>query len=233
MTVSDIPDLICAEDLPASGDCIELASAEVIASAITEASYLIFRMSGGRVFGVRDATVRPVLSQSGCWADPVPVTLVAPVQRVRWVMIDGSVLTPSAYRLMDNNKLLRIDGEAWPACQDLTRTLSETNTFAVRYSFGSPVDELTRRAVADTAAELIKMTQPDTTSRRMPPNVRSSNASGVSLSMQDRNQLIRELGSYLESVNRFMAVHNPHTELETFVYSPDTTSRLHALDGIG
>ena len=95
MSVSDIPDLICAEDLPVSGDCIENASVEVIDNAITEASYIIFRMSGGRVYGLRDVTVRPMLrTEDSC--DPPVVKLADPVHRVRWVMIDGALIDPTA-----------------------------------------------------------------------------------------------------------------------------------------
>lgn len=232
--LSDYPELICAEDLPVSGDCIENTSLSAREEAVAEANHIIYRMSGGRVFGIRAATVRPDLRSSltPCQAMPF-VRLAEPVHRVLWVMVDGQMLPPGSYRLMDRNKLIRTDGEEWPGWQDLTKDLTETNTFAVRYEYGSHVDAVTKRAAVDTAVELLKLSQPDTGNRRLPPNVTSTRASGVSLTMQDRNQLIRELGSYLESVNKFMALHNPKATLPTAVYSPDTSPSLHVLDRNG
>ncbi len=232
--LSDYPELICAEDLPVSGDCIENASLSAVEEAVAEANVIIYRMSGGRVFGIRAATVRPAVRSSLTSCQELPfVRLAEPVHRVLWVMVDGSMVPPGSYRLMDRNKLIRTDGEAWPAWQDLTKDLSETGTFAVRYEYGTHVDAVTRRAAIDTAVELLKLSQPDTGNRRLPPNVTSTRASGVSLTMQDRNQLIRELGSYLESVNKFMALHNPKATLPTAVYSPDTSPALHVLDRNG
>lgn len=233
MSIYDTPELICAEDLPVTGDCIENATTAVIADAVAEANYIIYRMSGGRVFGVRAATVRPQLRAEQACGGAGFVRLAEPVQRVLWVMVDGELLPPSSWRLMDRSKLLRVDGDDWPVWQDLTKLLTEVGTFAVRYEFGHHVDAVTKRAAIDTALELVKLATPDSNGRRLPPNVTSTRSSGVSLTMQDRNQLIRELGSYLESVSRFMALHNPRAELQTYVYSPDTSPRLHALDRNG
>ena len=230
---TDYPELICAEDLPVSGDCIENASAEIIADATAEANYIIYRMSGGRAFGVRAATVRPQTGTSQACHRSNLVTLASPVHRVRWVMIDGAMFPTSSYRLIDQCRLMRTDGQDWPGWQDLTKDLSESGTFAIRYEYGRPVDAVTKRAAIDTAIELIRLAVPDGNQRRLPANVTSTRASGVSLTMQDRNQLIRELGSYLESVNRFMALHNPQAEQETYIYSPDTSPRLHVLDRNG
>lgn len=229
----DVPELICAADLPVSGDCIENASVEVLNDAVAEANYIIFRMSGGRVFGVRAATVRPWGGTAASCRRSNLITLASPVHRVRWVMIDGSMFPTSSYRLIDQCRLMRTDGDDWPGWQDLTKDLSETGTFAIRYEYGRPVDPVTKRAAIDTAIELIRLAVPDGNQRRLPANVTSTRASGVSLTMQDRNQLIRELGSYLESVNRFMALHNPQAEPETYVYSPDAGPHLHVLDRNG
>lgn len=232
MSIYDTPDLICAEDLPVSGDCIENATTAIIADAVAEANYIIYRMSGGRVFGVRAATVRPEPKCNSVCSDVSFIRLAEPVHRVLWVMVDGALVPPTSYRIMDRSKLIRTDGTDWPSFQDVTKTLSEVDTHAVRYEYGIPADAVTKRAAIDTAIELIKLTQSET-NRRLPANVTSTRSSGVSLTMQDRNQLIRELGSYLESVNRFMALHNPRAEMASYVYSPDTSPRLHALDRNG
>lgn len=232
MSFADAPcqAFICAEDIPASGECVEVVDEVTIASAIDEASLILYLMSGRRVYGLCEATVRPSVRQCAAIETcarhcTVPaVRLGERINRIRWVMIDGQYLQPTEYRVIDRDKLVRSDGY-WPHCQHLGRDLTEVGTWGIRYEFGSPPDAITRRATIDLALELIKLAVPGAP-RKLPGNVSSVSRRGVSLTMQDRNQLVREAGSYIESVNQFMAAHNPMNEPPTFVWSPDQ-DRLH------
>lgn len=47
------------------------------------------------------------------------VELPGPVGSIVEVRLDGAVLPRSAYRVMNGNRLVRTDGENWPACQDM------------------------------------------------------------------------------------------------------------------
>jgi hypothetical protein len=45
--------------------------------------------------------------------------LPGPVGSVVEILLDGAVLDPSAYRIDNGNRLVRTDGDCWPACQDM------------------------------------------------------------------------------------------------------------------
>lgn len=237
MSIFDRPcdGFICAEDLPASGACIDEVDATFIADAIDEASYQLYLMSGRRVYGVCTATVRPEARHCG-WGGSCAshctieaIRLGEPIQRIKWVMIDGAVLSPTEYRVLDRDKLIRNLGY-WPHCQDFTKDLSEEGTWGIRYEYGNEIDWATKRAAIDLTMELIAAAVPGAP-RKLSAATTAVSRRGVSLSMKDRNDMMREGASHIESVSAFMALHNPMNQPQTVVYSPDTAPRLHRVSG--
>lgn len=68
------------------------------------------------------------------------VWLPGPVASVSEVSVEGMVLDPSAYRVDNQNTLVRTDGGEWPRCQNLDLSLpSDVDTFFVTYQRGTPV----------------------------------------------------------------------------------------------
>jgi hypothetical protein len=84
------------------------------------------------------------------------ITLPGPVDSIVEVVIDGETLDPSAYRVDDYRHLVRIDGEAWPTCQDLDAPLGDEGTWAVRYRWGAPVPSGGQLAAGNLACEMAK-----------------------------------------------------------------------------
>lgn len=78
------------------------------------------------------------------------------VSEVTEVKIDGVVLAPSAYRLYGGDRLVRTDGEAWPACQNMAEDDSATGTFSVAARYGAAVDGLGAYAAGILACEFAK-----------------------------------------------------------------------------
>lgn len=79
------------------------------------------------------------------------VILPGPVGSIESVSIDGMTLEPTAYRVDSSNRLVRLDGEQWPLCQDMTG-----DGFQVTYYQGAAPNEMTRRAAGILAAEFYK-----------------------------------------------------------------------------
>lgn len=241
-----------AEDVLAVDACIagdqDCPDYDIIDAALAEATQILYLLSGRQVYGICSDTVRPSKdlkcpSPSSVFGWRVgtcddcctvnAIKLSGPVVSVDMVMIDGEEIPASGYALMDSDKLVRMrdaDGnkQRWPRCQKLDLPPTEAGTFAVTYTHGRAVDAVTKRATIDMAIELIKLGSSETSRLRLPSNTTSVTRQGVSLSMQNRTEMIREAGSTIESVAEFMALHNPANQrIPTFVYSPDTRHRLH------
>lgn len=92
-------------------------------------------LSSGRFAGVRPGVYAfaPHVSASGAWVNGCgcgsprdcscsslsEVLLPGPIGDIVEVRLDGAVLSPDAYRVDSGNRLVRVDGDVWPACQDL------------------------------------------------------------------------------------------------------------------
>lgn len=65
------------------------------------------------------------------------------------VTVDGVSLTDSEFRVDEGNRLVRLDGNGWPCCQDLSLATSEEGTWEVSYHYGvdPPQGGLTAAAV--------------------------------------------------------------------------------------
>jgi hypothetical protein len=87
----------------------------------------------------------------GQWLQKVMLPGVA--QSVVEVLINGSPLASSAYRLDPDNALLRTDGGAWPICQNMAAPGTAPGTFQVTYGHGYSPPEVGRRAAAQLAHE--------------------------------------------------------------------------------
>jgi hypothetical protein len=92
-----------------------------------------------------------------CSNPAVSVRLPRPVGRVDEVKVDGAVVPPTDYRVMDGNMLVYIgSGAGWPTSQDATLPDTEDGTFSVTYINGHPPDLLAANAVGVLAMEYAK-----------------------------------------------------------------------------
>lgn len=141
------------------------------------------------------------------WQSPSVIHLAArvalPVQEVTEVVIEGTVLDPSEYRL-EGDLLYRVNGR-WPA-QDLTRPLDEPGTWSVSYTRGNPPPLGSAKLVGLLAAEFLAACNGGKC--RLPRRVRSVTRQGVSYDMVDPTDIyetgktgIPEIDLWLSSVN--------------------------------
>lgn len=81
---------------------------------------------------------------------------VRPLAEVTEVRIDGAVLDPSAYRVDDWEWLVRLDGEAWPRCQDITAPDGGPDTWEVDMTWGLPPSAAVVTGTLALAGEVAK-----------------------------------------------------------------------------
>lgn len=146
--------------------------------------------------------------------------LPSPVCSVETVMVDGIELDPSAYRVDDFKRLVRIDGDCWPRCQNLAAPDTEEGTWSVTLTYGREVPELVLRGAAEIACELLKgcMGQPC----KLPQRVTNVTRQGVSISMEQAQAFWKEgrTGFYLADLA--ISTYNPSgLKRSSSVFSPD------------
>lgn len=106
--------------------------------------------------------------------------LPSPVTAVVDVKVDGVTLSPTAYRLDDYRKLVRVDGGQWPLCNDLTKADTQTGTWSVTVQFGESVPDLGQVAVGELACQFARALS-DTGDCRLPKPVQQLIRQGVTL----------------------------------------------------
>lgn len=167
-----------ADDLDKCGG-VPLADFEVLERCLAVASRVCFLLGGSRWPGVCEDSVL-FADDHGCVL-PYPVRggvgLVGsvsagrtalwrrtlrlpqtPIVEVTEVRVDGDVLDPSAYRIVDDALLVRVDGGSWVP----GRIDDDTPRLEVDYTWGSRPSELGRRAAAMLTRELaLSVCQPD------------------------------------------------------------------------
>lgn len=157
----------------------DVALGSCLTSSVRMASEVLYELSGHTYPGWCQSTIRPcgggcfpatqILSRGHIvWSgfgwesngDPCQcggylsqVELPGVAQSIVRVVVNGEVIDPAGYRLDPNNMLIRIDGEAWPACQNLAAADDAEGAFSVTYSHGYSPPEIGRRAAVELAHE--------------------------------------------------------------------------------
>lgn len=135
--------------------------------------------------------------------------LPAPTREVIEVKLDGVVMDPSRYRVDENRKLVRTDGQLWPMCQDMAAADDQPGTWSVTITVGEDVPLLARRAVGQLAAELAKDCAGE--SCMLPYEITSLSRQGVNLSFGSPNEVDPVVGQLnLQWVSLFINTYNPN-----------------------
>jgi hypothetical protein len=136
--------------------------------------------------------------------------LPAPTREVVRVMLDGVVMDPTTYRVDENRKLVRTDGQLWPMCQDMAAADDQPGTWSVTLTVGEDVPTLGRRAMGQLAAELARDCAGEDCSLS-PYEVTSISRQGVNLSFGSPNEVAPAIGQMgLRWVSLFVNTYNPN-----------------------
>jgi hypothetical protein len=132
--------------------------------------------------------------------------LLGPVGAVTEVTVNGAVLDPSAYRVDNGNRLVRLDGGVWPTCQNMAASLEDIDaeTFGVTYYLGLKPDSLADYAAGILAVEYAKACSGNKCA--LPSGVTQITRQGVSMEVQaglfpNGYTGIRIVDTWLYSVN--------------------------------
>jgi len=148
------------------------------------------------------------------------VWLPARVSDVTQVKVDGAVLPTTAYRLDDNQFLVRTDGSHWPRCNDLTKDDTQAGTWSVTADYGITVPDSARFAMGEMTCQILKaLTGEDC---QLPQNVTRLVRQGVTVDFPPIQALLKEGRTGLYLVDLFLTATNPNQlDSRPRVYSPD------------
>lgn len=146
-----------------------------------------------------------------------------PVAQVDSVTIDGIVLDPSAYRLDAYRgipRLVRIDGECFPDCQDMNVGPEDVGSFVIVYRPGKRLPKAGEIAAGALACEYAKACAGDSCS--LPGQLASLSRNGVDLEMVDPSTVLESGRTGIQSVDAFIYAVNPYGSTQrSRVRSPD------------
>jgi hypothetical protein len=216
-------------------DCGDTSDEEKLA-LIEAASDIIAIITGGKVAGRCNDVVRPCngsfscgCSALRCGCSPAGIVLRGPDPQINEILIDG--LPFLDYAIVDGSLLVRTDGLAWPAHQDITTPSTETGTFEIDYVYGLPTSLLAKRAGSEIICSLLN-NNPQDTRGKVHPNTRVMSIAGVTISLDQMAQEIKRRAFMMPNVIRLLTVYAPDGPTPTLVYSPELEDgwRLHTVD---
>lgn len=155
-----------------------------------------------------------------------------PVAQVLEVLVDGVALDPSSYRIDESQWLTRLDGEGWPACQDLLLATDQPDTFAVTFLSGAEVPPGGRVAAAKYACELTRSWCGQEC--ELPSRVSAITRQGVTYSFDSAADLVAEGRTGVATVDTWVrAVNGGDGQLQApaLIASPDDYARAYRTGG--
>jgi hypothetical protein len=131
-----------------------------------------------------------------------------PISSVQQVMLDGEVFPPSSYRVDNWESLVRLDGDAWPYCQDMNLDDDQPGTWSVTFTYGATPPVLGQLACGEFAREIALAITRDK-SCRLPKRVQSVTRQGVSATMISLQDMLNANLTGLELTDQFILSTNP------------------------
>lgn len=148
---------------------------------------------------------------------------VYPLDSIEQVVIDGATVDPSAYRVDDYRYLVRLDGDPWPSCADLT----DPDSFAVTCTWGLAPPAAGVQAVAALACQMLLARDPASAAEcRLPRRATNVVRQGISVTVMDPFEFLDDGKVGVYEVDLFIKSANPNgLRRPSRVASPDRRGR--------
>lgn len=162
-------------------------------------------------------------SACGCTSLSELVLTGWPLISVEQVTIDGVELDEAAYEINDWRRLVRIDGDAWPACSD---------DFEIKFTYGAAPPSPGVAAAASLGCQLA-LACSGSGDCRLPQRVQSITRQGVSMVLLDPFTFFDDGRTGLYDVDLFLAAYGPTAKKRwpSLIVNPDTRARVRRVTG--
>jgi hypothetical protein len=157
-----------------------------ITDLIDAASDALYLLSGGVMSGRCTTTLRPC-SEGHCvcgmWpcqcCDIAGIRLSGYQPVVTEIKIDGAVVPPADYVMVNGAKVARVDGAVWPGDKNPLLPDTEPNTFSITVESGHPWGMLSQQAATELVCEMAQTLAGGPT--RLPQGTMAATTDGVSV----------------------------------------------------
>lgn len=168
---------------------------------IEMASNLLFARTCFRYPGICTREVWPCLGCDRCDANPCgcgayyAIELAAdyPILSVTDVTVNGVSMNPALYRLDEDARIVKTDGDPWPSCNNLgiVAGIASSEETIVTYTTGRVPPVELQLACAELVCELKKACNGDA-SCNLPAHVRSVTRRGVEMEVENVSALLSQ-----------------------------------------
>lgn len=157
-----------------------------------------------------------------CRCEPrCSVWLPGPIASIVQVTVSGIIIDPSLYRVDNRSRLVGINGQCWPDCQNMDLESPDEGVFEVTYTRGTPLPAAGQMAFGLLACEFLKACMGG--SCALPENISSLTRQGVQIEMIDPTQIEQAGLTGIREVDLFIRAVNPRgLQRRPRVVSPDT-----------
>lgn len=157
--------------------------------------------------------------RDACSCSSISEVILPTVGTVSEVAEDGVVLDPSAWRVDNMRRLVRLDGGVWPTCQDFA---ADPPTWTVTYAPGYPVPSMGQLAAATLACQLAR--RACGAKCDLPANATQVTRQGVSITLDPSMSTgLWTVDQWIEMINRPVSrVWSPDLGF-TRLYEPTTS----------
>lgn len=162
----------------------------------------------------------PGAAACGCCTTGCQIPLQGPTSTdaIVEVVVDGVVVPPSAYMVMDNFQLVRIDGDCFPTCVNFSQ--QDPPAFEVTYKRGTPVPQVVLDAAGQVACESAKACAGGECV--LPSNVASLSRPGVEFKVAEVDVTTDRLSTGIREADRIIQLYNPYGRVQrTRIFGPD------------
>jgi hypothetical protein len=201
--------------------------------AIEVASWILYKLTAEKYPGIREYTEWYGRDPENCWCTEVELAAVhthlvtpaiepnrvalrhSPARSITSVRIDGVAVDPSRWRLLNGRWLVRTDSCSW----NLFRGVEVT------YRAGQNPPKAGQHAAARLADEIVQSFI-DPGSCALPDRVTAISRQGVSYTILDPQEFIRDGRTGIYEIDLFINAANPgRARQKPRVYSPDAPRR--------
>lgn len=191
------------------------------------ASSILYRITCYRFPGICTERIRPCVnchcSCEGCRCgkryQPLPISLTYPLVAITGVLENGVAQDLANYRIDDYSRLVRLDDQPWPRCNNLAGEAGDPDVWEIEIQYGRSVPVELAYAAELLACQLKKACN-GSSSCELPTHVRQVVRQGVSIEIDSAYKYFAQGLTGVREVDQILQAYTPCAQRPMTVSHP-------------